>query len=223
MDFISYEQHLFESALTKVDGVILFTDIVGSSLLWKEHEKQMYNSIEKQEALFSTIAKKNKGLVIKTIGDAFMIHFEDLKSAILFSIEMQKSLKAKPIKIGGKKLEVRCGFSYGPLLKKVNDIQKCIVDDFYGNTVNTSSRMESKVSDIGGFAFSSLSKFDEKTVKDILDKECTYKIIKFTEDGKDIEFKRSGRLLTKSHRYAVKDVDKLKGVKEVEVYSCQLK
>jgi hypothetical protein len=223
MNFISYNQHLFESTISKVDGVILFTDIVGSSLLWKEREKQMYTSLEKQEDLFASIAKTHKGLIIKTIGDAFMIYFDNVKDAVLFSIDIQKELKRKPIKIGNKKLEIRCGFTYGPLIKKVNDVQNCTVDDFYGNTVNTASRMESKVSDVGGFAFSSLGKFDEKDVKDILDKECTYKIIKFTENAKDIEFKRSGRLLTKSHQYAVKDVDKLKGIKEVEVYSCQLK
>lgn len=223
INFISYEQYLFESSIKKSNGCILFSDIVGSSILWRDQEKQMYNSLDKQYDLFDKKSSEHKGVIIKSIGDAFMVHFDDILNAIRFSIDIQKELKNKPLKVGSKILELRVGFSYGPLLEKVNDIQKCKVDDYFGNTVNTASRMESKVSPIGGFAFSSLLKFNEKEVKNILDENCKYEIIKFTENSKDIEFKRSGRLLTKSHHYITKDVDELKGIDEVQVYKCELK
>jgi len=221
--FISYNNYLFESSIKKINGTILFTDIIKSSELWKEHEKEMYSSLDKQNDLFSKIADYNKGEIIKTIGDAFMIHFENLIDAVKFSIEVQKKIKESPLKVGSRKIQVRIGFCYGPLLFKTNNIQTCKLDDYYGNTVNTASRLESKVSPENGFAFGSLIKFDDKKIKKILDENCTTKIIKFTENAKDIEFKRSGRLLTKTHRYIIKDVEELKGVNEIEVYKCNLK
>jgi hypothetical protein len=224
INIIPYTNFMFESLnMKKVKGTILFADVVNSSLLWKEHEKQMYESLDKQNILFDKVSKKYKGDIIKSIGDAQMIYFDNIDDSVNFSIEIQQELTEKPLNIGNKHIEIRIGFCNGKLIIKKNDIQNHKLVDYYGSVVNSSSRLESNVSPIGGFAFANLIGVINKTTEKILIDNCDYKIIKFTENKKDIEFKRSGRLLTKTHSYIVKNIDELKGIDEIETIVCKLK
>lgn len=203
--------------------VILFTDVVGSSNLWKSNESYMINALETQSRRMDKFTKKNKGMIIKTIGDAFMISFPTLENAIQCAIDTQKDLVSNPIKIGKSKLAIRIGIASGPAMKTITSIQGKKLDDYLGNTVNTASRIESKVSEEGHFAFAYLddNEVDTDNIDDLLEKnDVKVTMISFSNKGDEV--KRSGRVLTEVHRRIYKNVKELKGIDKVNVYNCKI-
>ena len=83
------------------------------------------------------------------------------KQAIKCAEEIQEDLVENPLVINKSKIILRIGICQGPVMESKIKIQGKELIDYLGNTVNTASRMESKVSKEGGFAFASLSKEDE--------------------------------------------------------------
>jgi len=63
-------------------------------------------------------------------------------------------------------LPLRVGICEGPMQEKIYILQDAKLRDYFGNVVNVASRMESKVSDPEGIAFSSVGEIP----KSILDK-----------------------------------------------------
>ena len=130
----------------KIIGTFLFTDIVQSSKLWRKHKNKMSDAILKHEKLVYKFAKKNKGIIVKSLGDSFMLFFKgagSYKRAFKFALEFMKSVNKNPIKIGKDKLEFRVGASYGDALEHCSKIQGKKLFDYFGNAVNLASRMES--------------------------------------------------------------------------------
>lgn len=119
---------------------ILFTDIVGSSEMWSEDSFKMMQQLKEHHELVVSLSEKNKGWVVKTIGDAFMIYFEASKDSLNAALRFSKELILKE-----KKYELRIGICQGMMQEETYRIQKVNLKDFYGNPVNTASRMESKV------------------------------------------------------------------------------
>jgi hypothetical protein len=203
-------------------GSILFTDIVGSSTLWAKNPIAMKKSIDSH---FQTVLKLSRiydGLVVKNIGDAFMLFFKgknSLEKAILFSIELIKK----------EHLQLRIGICEGPIEIKKYNLQNCLLSDFFGTTVNTASRMESKVAEPGSIAFTIISSDDkhQTDVDKILENISHFHIINYVK-SKDINkckinlklfLKRSGRMLTGNHILTnCEQIDKLKGVNPVQAY-----
>jgi hypothetical protein len=208
--------------LEKVDfkksiKTILFTDIVESSKKWSENEKKMFDILQEHEKSIKKITNNNNGMIVKTIGDAFMIVFDELSDAIKCGEEIQEDLVENPLKVGKNKIILRIGMCQGPVLEKKTEIQGKELVDYYGNTINSASRMESKVCKPGGIVFASLSK--ENKDLDKLVKKYQVEVVDYVEKG-DSDIKRSGRLLTDTHRYVSKSIDELKGIKEITAYSC---
>ena len=202
---------------------ILFTDIKGSSELWKSSESEMFKNLNKLEKLISKISDNNNGLILKTIGDSFMISFDKLIDAINFSIELQQE---KPLKVKGKDIVNRIGFCSGQVYELETDRQGHKLLDYFGNVVNTASRMESKVSDVSGFAFAYIGKIENKDEIDtLLEEKCKISVIDYKEKCSVKEDKRirSGRLLLDSHKHLCEHLSELKGVDETTAYKCNLK
>lgn len=130
---------------TDVLPTILFTDVVGSSKMWSDDKETMIQQLREHHKLVASLASKNKGWIVKTIGDAFMVYFEpgadSLKNALKFS---------KDLILNEKKYNLRIGVCQGQMQEETYRIQKVDLKDFYGNPVNTASRMESKVAGEGG-------------------------------------------------------------------------
>jgi class 3 adenylate cyclase len=85
-----------------------------------------------------------------------MIYFEknekSLENAVDFAVEVTKS----------EKLKLRIGICSGKMIAKNCKIQNVQLLDFFGDVVNTASRMESKVSEEGGVAFTSVDDISEQ-------------------------------------------------------------
>lgn len=166
---------------------IVFIDIVSSSELWAKNEEKMFNLLDKMFKMIKTISENCNGVIIKTIGDAFMLEFSTLKNAVHFSINLQELLKVKQ-----DYPRVRIGVSYGDVKVKSFTVQNCSTNDYFGNTVNTASRMESKVSPVSGIAVA-IDENKDKTLISNVSKTKNIKLISF--DDKELKMHRSTRLI----------------------------
>jgi hypothetical protein len=208
-------------------GTIMFTDIVGSSNLWSKYgEKNMITSLNKQENVINKHVKKFKGIVVKTIGDAFMIFFkgeESYKNALECAYEIQYDLNTNKIIVGNNDfIAVRIGLCYGKLVERNVIFQGKKLKDYFGTTVNIASRMESKVSitTSPSFAFCIHGVDDPKLLEKVIDfvlnfdssRKLTIELEDFKNDCETSS--RSERLI----KYTCDSVSKLKGVPELTAY-----
>jgi class 3 adenylate cyclase len=140
---------------------IVFTDVVGSSKMWSDDAVTMFKQLEGHHKLVETIAESNKGWIVKTIGDAFMVYFEQSEDSLYNAIKFSKELI-----IAEKAYNLRIGVCQGHMDQKTYRIQKVDLKDFFGNAVNAASRMESKVAEFGGtIAFCSTLPIENKLSK----------------------------------------------------------
>ena len=141
---------------------IMFTDVVGSSKLWSDDPQEMKLQLDKHFTLINGIAKQYNGFIVKTIGDAFMIYFGKGKSSLQNAINCAKKI------LLSENLPLRVGICQGNMEEKQYNIQNANLRDFFGNAVNTASRMESKVAAEGGsIAFTSLNGVSDELVKSV--------------------------------------------------------
>ena len=138
---------------------MIFTDVVGSSKMWDDDPVLMMKQLEEHHQLIETLSEKNKGWIVKTIGDAFMIYFEPSTESLTNALNC-----AKDIIVNEKKYNLRVGVCQGQMQDKTYRIQKVDLRDFYGNAVNVASRMESKIATEGHIAFSSTKQITENTL-----------------------------------------------------------
>lgn len=131
---------------------MLFTDVEGSSEKWSTDPVTMMQQLKGHHELVDMISKKWNGWIVKTIGDAFMVYFEPSEDSLENALNC-----AKEIIQSEKNYNLRCGICEGPLQEDTFTLQKVQLRDFFGNSVNVASRMESKVAEQSGvIAFSSL-------------------------------------------------------------------
>ena len=121
---------------TKNAPTILFTDIVGSSKLWSDDPLTMTEQLKKHHILVNNLAEKNGGWIVKTIGDAFMVYFEPTKESLINALRFSRDLVRNETKYN-----LRIGACFGNVDEQTYKIQKVDLRDFYGNAVNTASRI----------------------------------------------------------------------------------
>lgn len=211
---------------------ILFTDVKGSSELWANNEDKMFESLLNLEEMMDEEIKDNDGMVVKTIGDSFMCSYENedaLLNAIKTAVNIQKHLDENPIKVGDKNIKIRIGICYGEIYIRESKIQNTKLKDYFGNSVNTASRCESKISDVDGFAFTFLDDItnEDEILKYLEDNDIKIEVIEYDNKcdnkcDKEEGRKRSARLLTDLQINSCKNLEELKGVKELRAYKCKL-
>ncbi|HOV13040.1 MAG TPA: adenylate/guanylate cyclase domain-containing protein [Spirochaetota bacterium] len=128
-------------------AAIMFTDIQGFSLMMEKNEKETLELLKYHNELIIDLVKKNNGTVIKTIGDAFMVSFNNTTNAVNTSIEIQKELyKFNQRQLDpDKKLLLRIGVHLGDIYFFENDA--------LGEGINIASRLQS-MSKPGGICIS---------------------------------------------------------------------
>lgn len=209
--------------------VILFTDVVSSSELWKLHERGMFKALNEHEERVEKFIDKYNGSIIKTIGDSYMLGFEgrdSLLRSIQFGYDLQEDLKKNPIKIKNRNMRIRLGIHLGPLYKKYVNIQGKKLMDYFGNTVNTASRMESTVSDAGQVVFSwsgELNEREQEKIKNWIEENgLKMDIVDYQHRCYKGKRRRSGRLLSDLQLHSCEPLSKLKGVAKVTAYTIKL-
>jgi class 3 adenylate cyclase len=156
-----------ESGIEKTENMptMLFSDVVGSSKMWSDDPLSMSKQLLDHHELVNNLSEKYGGWVVKTIGDAFMVYFESSDKSLVNALKFSKDLTKLE-----KKYKLRIGVCSGNMEARSYRLQKVDLKDFFGNAVNTASRMESKVSDARGVAFTSVKPISKKLLS-IIKKE----------------------------------------------------
>eukprot|EP01061_Rhynchopus_euleeides_P001263 TRINITY_DN1089_c0_g1_i7.p1 TRINITY_DN1089_c0_g1~~TRINITY_DN1089_c0_g1_i7.p1 ORF type:complete len:521 (+),score=144.37 TRINITY_DN1089_c0_g1_i7:56-1564(+) len=88
----------------------------------------------------------HEGYEVKTIGDAFMVSFNDPASALGFALAVQSRLMKRKwppaLELPEAGMVVRIGINYGPTIAEENPVTGRV--DYRGGTVNLASRVEAK-------------------------------------------------------------------------------
>lgn len=101
---------------------VMFADVSGSSKLYKEvGDAEANRRITDIINRVMEVVRKNRGVVIKTIGDEVMCHFRDANDACNASIDIQR--------IGQQTLPMRIGMAWGQVIEKEADIFGHAVND----------------------------------------------------------------------------------------------
>ncbi|MGL1903643.1 MAG: tetratricopeptide repeat protein [Fibrobacterales bacterium] len=117
--------------------IIMFTDIVGYSRLMNTDENLALNLLQEHNAIMDSAIHENQGIVIKTIGDAYMVEFESVTDAIKSAAEAQSQFKKRNSTLdAGTIFEIRIGIHLGDVIEKDKD--------YFGDGVNIAQRLESK-------------------------------------------------------------------------------
>ena len=180
------------SSTSKMSAMV-FTDVVGSSKLWSDDPYTMAIQLEEHHKLVDTLSGKYKGWIVKTIGDAFMVYFEPSSESLLNALRFSKEIIKQEIKYN-----LRVGVCLGNMEEKTYKIQNVNLRDFFGNAVNTASRMESKVSESGGVAFTSVKPISQNLIANIEEQIGRVSII----PGEDLDLK--GVTIDKAYKIQIK-------------------
>jgi class 3 adenylate cyclase len=111
-------------------GVIMFTDIVGYTLLAQTKAMRL---LEEHRRLLRPAFARHGGREVKTIGDAFLVEFASAVSAVRCAIEIQRLMSERNMDTTAEKIQLRIGINVGEVIHSENDV--------YGYAVNVASRI----------------------------------------------------------------------------------
>jgi class 3 adenylate cyclase len=112
----------------------LFTDIEGSTRLWREHPEEMRVALARHDELVRDAIVGADGPVVKTMGDGFHAVFREPGFAVAAAVRAQSALCRDSWALA-EPLRVRMGIHSGPA--EMRD------GDYYGTTVNRAARLMS--------------------------------------------------------------------------------
>ena len=120
---------------TESQVAVLFADVVGSTRLYEvlgDHAAR--DMIVTSVGLMRDATERNRGSVIKTIGDEILAIFPTATDAVNAAAEMQHDIGAHPaLRVQGQHIAIRIGCHFGPVVLENRDI--------FGATVHTANRM----------------------------------------------------------------------------------
>ena len=116
-------------------AAIMFTDIVGYTALTQSDEAQALQALEVHNQLLGACFPKFHGRKVKTMGDSFLVEFDNALDAVRCAIEIQKTVHDYDFaSIDNWKFKLRVGIHLGDVIHKDGDI--------FGDAVNIASRIE---------------------------------------------------------------------------------
>ena len=136
---------------TETEVAVLFADVVGSTRLYEllgdQHAREL---IQLCVEIMRDATERNRGTVIKTIGDEILAIFPTVDDAVNAGGEMQQDIGARPeLLVQGQHVAIRIGCHFGPVVLENKDI--------FGASVHTANRMTSQAKAgqiilVGGYA-----------------------------------------------------------------------
>jgi len=122
----------------ETEVAVLFADVVGSTRLYEclgDHSAR--EMIVRCVELMREATVRNRGTVIKTIGDEILAIFPTANDAVNGAAEMQHDIAAHPeLAVQGQHVAIRIGCHFGAVVLDNKDI--------FGTTVHTANRMTSQ-------------------------------------------------------------------------------
>ncbi|KIL49089.1 adenylate/guanylate cyclase domain-containing protein [Jeotgalibacillus campisalis] len=132
-EVLSPEQQIGIESLT-----VLFSDLQGSTSLYQMIGDAMaYRQVDEHFSYLKQHISKNKGAVIKTIGDSVMAVFNRSDDALSASLSIQAEIESYN-KEKNTSLTIKLGLFTGPTIAvNANDLL-----DYFGHTVNVAARIQ---------------------------------------------------------------------------------
>lgn len=116
-------------------AAIMFTDIVGYTLLMGTDEQKAFQIISQNRQLQKPIVEKYGGRWIKELGDGVMVSFSTVSDAIYAATEIQQQCRESC------EFLLRIGIHHGEIVFDGNDV--------FGDAVNVASRIQA-IAPVGG-------------------------------------------------------------------------
>ena len=123
---------------TESEVAVLFADVVGSTRLYELLGDQPARElIQLCVEIMRDATVRNRGTVIKTIGDEILAIFPTVDDAVNAGGEMQQDFGSRPeLLVQGQHVAIRIGCHFGPVVLDNKDI--------FGASVHTANRMTSQ-------------------------------------------------------------------------------
>ncbi|MDX1454271.1 MAG: adenylate/guanylate cyclase domain-containing protein [Gammaproteobacteria bacterium] len=165
---------------------ILFADVCGSTKLYDTiGDVKARETIARCVSIMTAATERNKGTLIKTIGDEVMVTFPTADDACTAASEMQEEITENLV-VDGRNIEIRIGFHHGPALLDKGDV--------FGDAVNVAARMagqakagqiittSSSVKEFGPLWEDAVRQIDRAVVKGKKDEIDLYEVLWQRED-----------------------------------------
>lgn len=124
-------QRIERQALPEGVAVFLFTDIEDfTEFLERRGDERAYPLLRKHHELIRRCAERHGGLVLKELGDGFLLSFSSAKRALLCAAEIRQLWERSGL---GEELKVRMGLHAGEPVKDGQDV--------IGHAVNVAERV----------------------------------------------------------------------------------
>jgi len=116
-------------------SAIVFTDLVGYTSLTQLDESRTLESLETHNRQIRGFIRKFHAREVKTIGDSFLIEFDDVLEACRCSIQILESFHESNLLVPDPwKIKLRIGIHFGSVVHRETDV--------FGDTVNVASRIQ---------------------------------------------------------------------------------
>jgi adenylate cyclase len=130
------------SESTRKLAAIMFTDMVGYTLLGQKNESLSLALVDEQRRVVRPILARHQGREIKTIGDAFLVEFPNAIDAMRCAYDIQRATRELNLSLAvDKRIHLRIGIHVGEVVESGGDIS--------GDAVNVASRIEPLAEDGG--------------------------------------------------------------------------
>ncbi|NCB37461.1 MAG: hypothetical protein EOM80_01720 [Erysipelotrichia bacterium] len=119
-----------------LDLSIMFTDVKGyTAFSSKASLSEVMSMLKQHDEILKPVFEKHEGEILKKIGDAFLVVFENHNNSILAAIEIQRKLSEFNQNVSEeRKLAIRIAINSGSVIRTENDV--------LGDAVNVASRLE---------------------------------------------------------------------------------
>jgi len=118
-----------------INCIVMFADVVGSTAIYENMGDEAARSrISKALNAMTSICRRHRGKLVKTLGDEIMVYFLDVDLAVMAAKTIQESMEddRSPETVG---ISIRIGLQYGDAILDNGDL--------FGDTVNVAARVAS--------------------------------------------------------------------------------